>query len=186
MAITKKVTSGPPHFVELEHHQPAPLKPNLIDEVFDITAKSLTALNIKEGASHTEIMITPSNDIFIIEVGGRMGGDLIGSHLVPLSTGYDYLEGVVKNAIGEVFIPKYPLKNEFAGVYYILAKTETITNVIDSSHLYPEIFEAIQIATIGDKTLPITSSDKRAGCVIYNRKSGKLILTNLEKYLKFI
>ena len=29
-----------------------------------------------------------------------MGGDFIGSHLVELSTGYDYLKGVIEVALG--------------------------------------------------------------------------------------
>ena len=36
----------------------------------------------------------------LIEIGARMGGDLIGSHLVPLTTGFDYLGDVIRCALG--------------------------------------------------------------------------------------
>ena len=41
-----------------------------------------------------------------MEIGGRMGGDFIGSDLVRLSTGYDFLEGVIRVALGETIHPQ--------------------------------------------------------------------------------
>ena len=37
----------------------------------------------------------------VMEIAGRMGGDFIGSDLVPLSTGYDFLKGVIEVALGQ-------------------------------------------------------------------------------------
>ena len=35
-----------------------------------------------------------------------MGGDFIGSDLVKLSTGYDFVEGVIRVALGEIIHPE--------------------------------------------------------------------------------
>ena len=99
LAYTDKVTTGPPHFVELEHHQPAKLSNSIIERVDEITLASLDALEITNGASHVELKIAEDGDIYIIEVGARMGGDFIGSHLVQLSTGFDYLKAVIDVAL---------------------------------------------------------------------------------------
>ena len=40
-------------------------------------------------------------NIGIIEIGARMGGDCIGSHLVYLSTGYDFLKMVIDVSCGK-------------------------------------------------------------------------------------
>ncbi len=40
-------------------------------------------------------------EVRIIEIGSRMGGDCIGSDLVPLSTGYDFMEMVIDVACGK-------------------------------------------------------------------------------------
>ena len=101
ITITKKYTTGFPNFIETGHIQPATLfgvdEENIKNEIF----KVLDALEIKNGASHSEFKITNNGDIRIIEVGARMGGDCIGSDLVELSTGYDFVKGVIQVATGE-------------------------------------------------------------------------------------
>ena len=101
LQITDKTTTGAPHFVELAHHQPSTLPAEVQQRVFAITFKALDVLGITEGAAHSEYRITDSGRIVVMEIAGRMGGDFIGSHLVPLSTGYDFMKGVIEVALGE-------------------------------------------------------------------------------------
>ena len=68
--------------------------------IFTITRKALDALGLTNGASHSEYKITADGRIVVMEIAGRMGGDFIGSDLVQLSTGYDFLRGVIEVAIG--------------------------------------------------------------------------------------
>jgi len=105
LAVTDKVTTEDPYFVELEHHQPSMHSKKIIDKIIIETKKALSALQINYGASHTELKITDDGSIYIIEVGARMGGDFIGSHLVELSTGYDFVKGVIDVALGSFDIP---------------------------------------------------------------------------------
>ena len=55
---------------------------------------------VTEG-ENVEFKITPDGEVRIIEIGSRMGGDCIGSDLVPLSTGYDFMEMIVDVACGK-------------------------------------------------------------------------------------
>ena len=71
---------------------------------------ALDALQVKNGAGHSEFRIDEKGDIHIIEIGSRMGGDCIGSHLVPLSTGQDFVGMVVDIALGNA--PKFARKQE--------------------------------------------------------------------------
>ena len=82
LQITDKVTTGAPHFVELEHHQPSALPSTTCDEVHRITQQALTALGVTNGASHSEYRITADGRIYVMEIGARMGGDFIGSYFV--------------------------------------------------------------------------------------------------------
>ena len=100
LAVTKKYTTGYPHFIETGHMEPAELSPNTYEKIYDSVKKALDALEIKFGASHAEFKLDDRGEIHIIEVGARMGGDCIGSHLVELSTGYDYLKMVLDVALG--------------------------------------------------------------------------------------
>lgn len=106
LQITDKVTTGAPHFVELEHHQPSDLPADMQTHIFEITRRALDALGITNGASHSEYKITNEGRIVVMEIGGRMGGDFIGSDLVKLSTGYDFVEGVIRVALGEIIHPE--------------------------------------------------------------------------------
>lgn len=162
LAITDKVTTDAPYFVELEHHQPALLSSAIQEKVSALTINALNALNIQYGASHTEIKITPNNELYIIEVGARMGGDFIGSTLVQLSTGYDYLKGVIDIALGHFETPILQ-QNKFSGIYFLSKETEYLKSIIQENHL-PECYESE--ITKSELTYAKDSSD-RSGYLIY-------------------
>ena len=106
LAVTRKYTTGAPHYIEVAHVQPSGLPPEKLSEVRDTVFAALDALYVKNGASHTEFRIGGDGCIRLIEAGARMGGDEIGTRLVPLTTGYDYLGMVIDTALGEKISPE--------------------------------------------------------------------------------
>lgn len=160
LAITDKVTTGAPHFVELEHHQPSSLSADVQNEVNELTIKALNSLGVINGASHTEYKITDQSNIFIIELGARMGGDFIGSHLVPLSTGYDFLKGVIDVALGQFETPQRSLSMA-SGVYFISQETANLLPILQQN-------EHIVDSRMIDNSLHfVTCSGERSGYFIY-------------------
>ena len=101
LAITQKYTTGAPNFIETGHLQPALLDSKSVERVKDVVRHALDTLGIRFGASHSEVKIDDNGNIRIIEIGGRMGGDFIGSNLVKLSTGFDFVRAVISIALGE-------------------------------------------------------------------------------------
>lgn len=101
LALTQKYTTGAPHFIETGHLEPAPVSDKILEKVKNTISHALDSLEIKNGASHSEIKIDTLGNIRIIEIGARMGGDCIGSDLVKYSTGYDFVRMVVQVACGE-------------------------------------------------------------------------------------
>lgn len=101
LAVTKKYTTGSSHYIETGHIQPAPLSAELRNKVEETVFAALDALDVKFGAGHSELRIDEKGRIRIIEIGSRMGGDCIGSDLVPLSTGQDFVGMVVDVAAGK-------------------------------------------------------------------------------------
>lgn len=100
LAITEKSTTGSPNFIETGHFEPAELSLKMKENVREVVYKALDVLEIRNGASHSEIMIRDDGSIYVVEIGGRMGGDCIGSSLVKLSTGIDFVKTVVDVAMG--------------------------------------------------------------------------------------
>ena len=163
LQITDKVTTEAPFFVELEHHQPSSLPDDIKDSVKAIVLNALDALHIKYGASHAELKITEDGDIRVIEIGARMGGDFIGSDLVRLSTGYDFLKGVIDVALGTFAEPKIT-EHKFSGVYFLCKETENLLPIIKNSHNYYYIVES---EITDDHLKPIECSADRSGFFIY-------------------
>ena len=163
LTITDKVTTGAPHFVELAHHQPSTLPTETKERLYSITKNALDALGVTNGASHSEYKITEDGEIFIIETGARMGGDFIGSDLVRLSTGYDFVKGVVEVALGTF---EKPVLNEsnYSGVYFLSKQTPEVSKYIENKENYPQIVAA----EVTDSELrDVTCSAERSGYFIY-------------------
>ncbi len=100
LTVTKKYTTGSPNFIETGHLEPADISDILFIKTKNTINHALNSLGIKYGASHSEIKIDTKGNIKLIEIGGRMGGDMIGSSLVELSTGFDYVKSVIDVSLG--------------------------------------------------------------------------------------
>lgn len=163
LAITDKVTTGSPHFVELEHHQPSQLSINIQSRIKEIVTKSLDVLHVDYGASHSELIITVNGDIYVIEIGARMGGDFIGSDLVQLSTGYDFLRGVIEVSLGNFTVPV--IKDSlFSGIYFLSKETECLKSVLENSDKYSEI---VRSEITSNDLKHVHASSERSGYFIY-------------------
>lgn len=162
LQITDKVTTGAPHFVELEHHQPAKLTNEQYVQIYDLTKKALEALGVTNGASHSEYKITDDGRIYVMEIGARMGGDFIGSDLVQLSTGYDFLQGVIDVALGIFEMPRFGTPH-YAGVYFLCEETNRIQNIIKNAGL-PQIVRA---EITNENLRSVACSADRSGYLIY-------------------
>lgn len=110
LAFTKKFTTGSPNFIETGHVQPSDIPEEYQEKIIQEIFKALDALEIKNGASHTEFKLDKEGNCRIIEIGARMGGDCIGSDLVQISTGYDFVKMVIDVACGKK--PELEKKNE--------------------------------------------------------------------------
>lgn len=133
LAVTEKFTIGSPNFIETGHFEPAALSDIMYDKVRDVVFKALDVLEIANGASHSEIMIREDGSIYIVEIGGRMGGDCIGSSLVELSTGVDFVKAVIDVALGcEPDLTKKEHKKA-AGIRFVFDRkdVERFTSVSD-------------------------------------------------------
>lgn len=124
LAITEKTTSGAPWFIEMSHIEPAPVSEERREKIRRVCDHALDTLMLYDGAGHIELKVDGNENVKIIEIGGRMGGGFIGSDLVELSTGYDYVGNVIKIAMGEE-IGEPELKNAgTAGIKFITRKKD--------------------------------------------------------------
>ena len=100
LQVTKKYTTEAPSYIERGHLESAALTEKYLEMVKPTVFRALDALHIRNGASHTEVRVRPDGEVCLIEAAARMGGDCIGSDLVPLTTGLDYVGMVLDAALG--------------------------------------------------------------------------------------
>ncbi|WP_270596114.1 ATP-grasp domain-containing protein [Anaerococcus vaginalis] len=184
--ITDKITTGAPYFVEMGHSQPSQLPDSIKDKIKEITIAANKAIGIISGPSHTEIKIT-QNGPKIVEIGARLGGDNITTHLTPLSTGVDMVESCIKIALGEK--PDIRIKYDKASAIRYFdqshGRIKSIRGVEEASKL-PGI---IQISIIHGKDQIINgikSSSDRVGFVIGQADDCKGAISTVIKALSLI
>lgn len=165
LALTHKYTTGAPHFIETGHLEPAPVSMETLERVKAVVTHALDSLELKNGASHTELKIAPDGTIRLIEIGGRMGGDCIGSDLVRCSTGYDFVKMVIDVACGKAPDFTRVCEPHSAAVQFIFTH-EDLKKYLRMKQAEPErILKEVYMDP--DNIGSITDSSNRAGCYIY-------------------
>lgn len=84
IVVAKKTVSAPPYFEEVRHEAGLDVL-TLPEDLFEVVQNAVRALNLDRMVAHVEVMVT-STGCRIVEVNGRLGGDLI-PYLGSLATG---------------------------------------------------------------------------------------------------
>ena len=172
LAVTDKITTGAPHFVEMGHTQPSRLPASDVEKIKDLACRAVKAVGINMGPAHVEIMLTKDGPK-MVELGARMGGDCITTHLVPLSTGIDMIGATISLAVGET----PDIKKRFdrgSAIRYFNAPTGVIKDIIGvrEAEALPGIKQISFVKGIGDTVSSIGSSTDRVGFVIADGKDA--------------
>lgn len=164
--ITDKITTGAPHFVEMGHTQPTRLSEAIDDQIKEVAIAANKALGITNGPSHTEIIVTQRGPK-IVELGARLGGDCITTHLVPLSTGVNMVECCIKIALGEKpdIVPKF---SRGSAIRYFHQTPGVIKNIVgvENANCMKGIQQVSIVHGVGETITQIDSSTARMGFVI--------------------
>lgn len=100
LQVTDKLTNGAPHYVEIGHSEPSRLPKEDLDKIRDLAGRAAIAVGIENGPAHAEIILTDEGPK-MVEIGARMGGGCITTHLVPLSTGINMTKATIDVAMGD-------------------------------------------------------------------------------------
>ena len=173
LQITDKITTEAPHFVEMGHTQPSRLPEDtqrLIRDVADMACKSV---GIDKGPAHVEMKVTKRGPV-MIELGARMGGDNITTHLVPLSTGIDMVGSTIKVALGEEpdITPTLHCGSAIRYFEVPFGIIEAIDGVEEAKKI-PGVKQITFTKGIGEKSTPIQCSNDRIGFVIAQGRTAE-------------
>ena len=101
LAVMRKDMTSPPYYAELGHAIPSGLSQEMDEKVRLCVKRALEELEVNHGSVNMDLIVTPAGNVHIIDIGARMGGNLIGSHIVPIGTGIDYMGNMIRAAVGD-------------------------------------------------------------------------------------
>lgn len=166
LQVTDKLTTGAPHFVEMGHSQPSRLPAEDLEKIRDLASRAVRSVGIQNGPAHVEIMLTKEGPK-MVELGARMGGDCITTHLVPLSTGVDMIKATIDICLGQTpdIAPKW---EKGSAIRFFDAPCGVITAIegVEEAKKIPGVQEISFTKQVGDTAGEIGSSTDRAGFVI--------------------
>lgn len=178
LQITLKFTTGAPMYIETGHMELAPLTDAMREKVRTVVFHALDTLEIRNGASHSELKIDENGNIKLIEIGGRMGGDCIGSHLVPYTTGWDFVGMVVQIALGQAPDMTQKPHHRACGVRFVFGPRDL--ELREALRTAPGI-TMLEESTIDPMDHMVTDSSTRFGYYIFASEEPARICTWMEK-----
>lgn len=166
LQVTDKLTTGAPYFVEMGHNQPSMLPAEDVERIKDLACRAVKSVGINCGPSHVEIKLTPTGPK-IVELGARMGGDCITTHLVPLSTGVDMIKATIDVSLG--LKPDIaPTQQKGSAIRFFDASCGIISAIegVEEALAIDGVQEISFTKSVGDEVTEIHSSLDRCGFVI--------------------
>lgn len=186
LQITDKITTGAPHFVEMGHTQPTSQPQYVQEKIKDLACRAVKAVGINVGPAHVEMILTEQGPK-MVELGARMGGDCITTHLVPLSTGIDMVVATIKLACGEEtdVVSKW---KKGAAIRYFETPVGVLKSIdgVEKAKSIPGVEEISFVHDIGETLGEIGSSVDRIGFVIAQGKTRQQSVEICDKALNII
>lgn len=186
LQITDKITTEAPHFVEMGHTQPSRLLEDTQKAIRQVATMACLAVGIDKGPAHVEMKVTKRGPV-MIELGARMGGDNITTHLVPLSTGIDMVGSTIKVALGEE--PDItPSLHCGSAIRYFEVPFGTIKAIenVEAAKQIPGVKQITFTKEVGEESTPIQCSNDRIGFVISQGVTAEDAAGICEKAMKLI
>ncbi|MYU21793.1 ATP-grasp domain-containing protein [Streptomyces sp. SID8352] len=172
VGVTRKY-SDPVSFVELGHVSPAGLSGERSREIGTYVERILDAIGVRDGPTHTEIVLTDRGPR-LIETHIRMGGDRI-PDLTLDATGVDIDDCAVRQALGERVLPGIRAALDAAdrprrasSVWFASVDTAGVLDAVtgtDDAAAVPGVTEVSVLAEPGTRIGALVDSESRLACV---------------------
>lgn len=162
----------------------------ILKKVHNEIQRLLTLLNMKMGGLNFDIVVNRNNEIIILEIGARNGGNML-PELIHYCTGIDMKDFCIKLALNLVtpkingweekkYFSHYVVHSKVTGELQSITKAEKLEKII----LYQNF-----TAKPGDIVRKFANSSDRLGIFLieYSNKQEMLdVIYNMEDYLKIV
>lgn len=179
-----------PYFEERLFTTPSRFPEKLLKTVTQLTKRAHKALKVEKSVTHTEFRITESGEVYILELGARIGGGPVYLSVL-ISTGIDLVENIIASATKkEIPIPNIDVQSK-VGFQHFFSKTEGLVKAYGGDKCYMEdesVVEYLPYLKRGDKVSLPPNSVAHGHLIVkgdsYHEIESKLI--NAEKDIEII
>lgn len=179
--------SGINPFVPYSTTIPSSHNTRILKKVKNEVNKVAKILKLRQGAFNIEARINEKEDVYLMEMGPRNGGNLV-PQLEEYATGFNMVAASVDASLG-----KYNLRfeNNHSGhyAYYVLHSRSygKLKNIEFSRSLKPNIIEKHIFKKVGDEVIPFSGSNATIGIILLKFNNNNEMLekiNNMDKYVK--
>lgn len=188
LSVMKKRMSNNGFYAEIGHSSHCGLDSKLQIRIEKSVKAAIRVLNIENSGVNMDIIVR-DGEVFIVDIGLRMGGNLIGSHIIPLSTGIDYLSNLIYLSLGS--LDKIDLEkkdNKFISSRMITFEDGTIINELDRSKFLSDksVIDLFYFGSLGQKAKKYKTNLDNFGYIITTGDTLKESINNAENQYQLL
>ena len=185
--VTDQLKKMPPYFTDAGYSQPTLLSNETRKKIEEVAIAANIALENFNGSSCTEIIVTKEGPK-VVEVGPRLAGDCMTTHLVPLSTGVDMVENVINIALGNEINISKTLNKGSCIRYYLKPVIGTIKDIqgVEEAKSLKGVQDVVLLKHPGDEAVELRSSADRIAYVISQADNAEDAISLCENALNKI
>lgn len=187
LAIMQKWMTKPPYYAELGHAIPNDLNSNIEKKARNCVVNAIKELGINQGSVNMDLLITDDGNVYIVDIGARMGGNMIGPCIIPYGTGIDYMAAMIQASVNDDYSLKID-SDKFAVVTRLLAfKSGIVKKVPDIEYLENrygvEIYHHLKKGMIVNE---YHTNIDGCGYVVARDESRKIAEEKVDEVVKYI
>lgn len=182
LCATRKAVTPGTHRVEVGHGLPADLPPGSERNVYQEVERAIAAVGIRNGASHTEVIVDEDGQCSIIEIGARLGAGHIGV-LLWHALGIDPWTALLDTALGR---PAHltPARRAYANVRFLTSPSAgRLTAVTGLPEEGPGVPVVHLRAAVGQAVGPAQTNHGRLGHFIVTGSDPAAVERRAEQML---
>lgn len=184
-AITQKVTTGAPYFIECGHVQPAIISDELSAKISNEVVQLLDVIKMNTGPTHTELKVFEGN-VYIIETQTRNGGDQIWE-LTLKTTGVDFFKETFSHVLNLSYDP-VDVEAPAVAIKYLMIGNQAVNNLAgsDAAENIDGVDRLHLTDAVGKEFGEVNSAENRIGYVIAKGENSEKALETADKAIDAI
>ena len=172
-----------PMGISFPYVQPKPIQQKAHDLIESVLAK----LNMRVGGLNMEYLTDEQENIFILEIGPRSGGNLI-PEVIKFATGVDLIACSIDGAMGKDFSGLQMAEPEgYYSSYILHAKKDGIARrIVIQDEIRPNIVQQNIMVKPGDEVKKFNGSDNTLGTFILRFRNQDEMTSAMDKMTDYI